>query len=99
MKENSENNSSRWPWLMAILGLVIVNVVYLGFRTGVCLDAAEGSGATSTCTSGPLFGIEGTWLLGVISGAALLYFTIRFIRSTKADGVEGRPVNQSQSVQ
>lgn len=71
---------------MAILGLVVFNVLYLGFRRGECLDAAEGSGATSVCTSGPLFGIEGTWMLGGLSGAAVVYFALRLRRATRAGG-------------
>lgn len=75
-----------WPWAMAILGVIVLNAFFIGSGGGECFDYGVESGATGTCTSGPMLGIEGTWILGVVSAAAVVYFARRVVRIISALG-------------
>lgn len=66
-----------WPWAIAILGLIGLNVFFIGSRRGECFDYVIESGAIGTCTSGPVLGIEATWISGIVSAAAVVYFARR----------------------
>ena len=76
--------SSRWPWAITILGVVVANVLLLGTQTGQCIDYALESGAESTCTSGPIIGIAGAWVLGIVSLLAVAYCTYRLVQSFRS---------------
>ncbi|GEP27286.1 hypothetical protein [Cryobacterium sp. Hh38] len=67
-------------WVLASLLIIAVNVVLLGTRTGECTDYSPESGAVSTCSSGPLVGVPGTWAIAILSLVALAYFVYRLVR-------------------
>ncbi|MDR6417737.1 hypothetical protein J2808_004508 [Pseudarthrobacter sulfonivorans] len=73
-----------WPWFVAILLVIIVNISLLGYQQGECVDYTTESGATSICTSGPALGIAGTWILAIVSLAAIAYFTRRIVHLARA---------------
>lgn len=70
----------RLRWAILIVLLVVVNFLLVGYRVGECTDYTVESGAESTCTSGPLLGIPGTWTFGVLSICAVAYFVHRIAR-------------------
>lgn len=73
-----------WPWAVAILLVIIVNVLSFGYQRGECFDYTIESGAVGTCSSGPALGMAGTWLLAVVSIAAIVYFTRRLVHVVRA---------------
>jgi hypothetical protein len=73
-----------WPWAVAILLVIVVNLAFFGYQRGECIDYTVESGAVSTCSSGPVLGIYGTWLLAVVSVAAIVYFTRRLVHVARA---------------
>lgn len=73
----------RWPWALAILLVIAVDALLIGFRTGECFDYTAESGAVSTCTSGPVLGPAGMWLLVVISVILILYLARRLVRAAR----------------
>lgn len=73
-----------WPLAVAILLVMIVNVSLFGYQQGECIDYTIESGARSTCTSGPALGIAGTWILAIVSAAAIIYFTRRLVHVARA---------------
>ena len=73
----------RWPWALAMVLVVTVDVLLFGFRTGECLDYTAESGADSTCASGPVLGLAGTWLLAVVSFLVITYLGRRFMRASR----------------
>jgi hypothetical protein len=70
----------RLRWVNLILLLVAVNFLLFRYRVGECTDYTVESGAESTCTSGPLLGVPGTWAFGILSLCALAYFVYRIAR-------------------
>lgn len=77
--------SLRWClWAVSILLVIAVNVWFLGYQHGECIDYAIGSGAKSTCSSGPVLGIGGTCILAIVSVAAIAYFTRRLVHAGRA---------------
>ena len=66
--------------LFWILLLVAVGFLHFGSQVGECTDYTVESGAESTCTSGPLFGVPGTWALVILSLLTLGYFAYRIAR-------------------
>lgn len=66
--------------MIASLLLVAVNVLFFGYRVGVCTDYTVESGVESTCTSSPLLGPSGTWVFGILSLFAVAYFVYRLMR-------------------
>lgn len=73
----------RWPWAVAIVLVIAVDALLIGFRTGECIDYTPESGAVSTCTSGPALGPEGTWLLAAVSVLVISYFGRRLVRAAR----------------
>jgi hypothetical protein len=85
MDETPRFRSPRWwPWVVAILLLIAVNITVLGHRRGECVDYTIESGATSMCTSGPALSMDGTWILATVSAAALVYFAVRLVHAARA---------------
>ena len=74
----------RWPWAVAILLLITVNITLLGYRRGECVDYTIESGATSMCTSGPVLSSDGTWILATASVVAVVYFAGRLVHAVRA---------------
>ena len=72
-----------WPWVCAILLVIAVDALLLGFRTGECIDYTAESGAASTCTSGPALGSAGTWLLAAASVLVIGYHARRLARAAR----------------
>lgn len=72
-----------WPWAGAILLVVAVDALLIGFRTGECIDYAPESGAVSACSTGPLLGLEGTWLLAAVSVLLIAYLARRLWRAAR----------------
>ena len=73
-----------WPWAVAILLLITVNLTLVGYKGGECVDYTIESGATSMCTSGPALSMDGTWILAVVSVGAIIYFARRLARVARA---------------
>ena len=73
----------RWPWALAIGVVLAVDALLIGFRAGECIDYTAESGAVSTCTSGPVLGPAGTWLLAAVSVVVILYFARRLVRAAR----------------
>lgn len=73
-----------WPWAAAILLVIIVNAAFFSAQRGECFDDAVGSGAVSTCANGPALGVPGTWLLAIVSVAAVVHFTRRLVQGLAA---------------
>ncbi|SKB90554.1 hypothetical protein SAMN05660473_02968 [Arthrobacter sp. 49Tsu3.1M3] len=71
----------RWPWALAILLVIAVDALLLGFGTGECIDYTAESGAASTCTSGPALGSEGMWVLAAASVLVIGYLARRLARA------------------
>jgi hypothetical protein len=85
MDETPRFRSPRsWPWALAILLVIIVNIALLGYKRGECVDYTIESGATSMCTSGPALSMDGTWILAVLGVAAVAYFTRRLVQAVRA---------------
>ena len=74
----------RWPWAVAILLLIAVNMTLLGYKRGECVDYTIASGATSMCTSGPALSMEATWILVTVSVVAVVYFAGRLVHAVRA---------------
>ena len=73
----------RWPWAVAIVLVIAVDALLIGFRTGECIDYTAESGAVSTCTSGPVLGAAGTWLLAAVSVLVISHFARRLVRAAR----------------
>jgi hypothetical protein len=72
------------PWAVAILLLITVNITLLEYKRGECVGHTIESGATSMCTSGPAFSMDGTWIFATVSVAAVVYFALRLVRVVRA---------------
>ena len=84
MKETPQlRRRPRWPWALAILLVIAVDALLLGFRSGECIDYTVESGALSTCTSGPAFGSAGTWLLAAASVVVIGCLARRLVRAAR----------------
>jgi hypothetical protein len=68
---------------LAILLVIVVDALLLGFRTGECFDYAAESGAVSTCTSGPVLEPAGAWLLAAVSVLVISYPARRLVRAAR----------------
>ncbi|MFF2031370.1 hypothetical protein [Arthrobacter sp. NPDC058192] len=67
------------------MGLVIaVDALMLGFRVGECHDFAVESGAVSTCTSGPILGLAGSWLLVAVSVVVIVHLARRLVSAARS---------------
>ena len=85
MDETPRFRSPRWwPWAVAILLLITVNIVLVGYKAGECVDYTIESGATSMCTSGPALSVDGTWIFVAVSVAAVVYFALRLVQAVRA---------------
>lgn len=85
MDETPRFRSPRWwPWALAIVFVIIVNLTLLGYKRGECVDYTIESGATGMCTSGPALSMDGTWILAVVSVAAVVYFSLRLVQAVRA---------------
>lgn len=85
MDETPRFRSPRWwPWAVAILLVISVNITLLGYKQGECVDYTIESGATSMCTSGPALSMDGTWILAVVSIAAIIYLARRLAHVARA---------------
>ena len=73
-----------WPWAVAILLLITVNITLLGYKRGECVGYTIESGATSMCTSGPALSMDGTWILVTVSVVAVVYFAGRLVHAVSA---------------
>ena len=74
----------RWPWAVAILLMILLNIALLGVQRGECFDYVPESGALSTCRSSPLLGVTGSWLVAIVSVVAIIYFTLRLVQIARA---------------
>ncbi|MGG7466083.1 MULTISPECIES: hypothetical protein [unclassified Plantibacter] len=75
-----------WGWLaLAIATSLVVSFLIFGTSTGECLDAAPGSGAISACSSEPMMGYAGSWVLGLVAAVVVVYAVIRTFRRPSAD--------------
>ena len=72
-----------WPWAWAIVLVIAVDALLIGLRAGECIDYTAESGAVSTCTSGPVLGPAGTWLLAAASVVVILYLARRLVRAAR----------------
>jgi hypothetical protein len=85
MDETPRFRSPRWwPWAVAILFVITVNITLLGYKRGECVDYTVESGATSMCASGPALSMDGTWILAIVSVAAIIYFARRLAYVARA---------------
>lgn len=85
MDETPRFRSPRWwPWAVAILLLITVNLTFLGYKRGECVDYTIEPGATSMCTSGPALSMDGTWILATVSVVAVVYFAGRLVHAVRA---------------
>ena len=73
-----------WPWAVAILLLITVNITLLGYKGGECVDYTIKSGATSMCASGPAVSMDGTWILAAVSVVAVVYFAGRLAHAVRS---------------
>ena len=71
------------PWALAIVLVIAVDALLIGSRTGECIDYTAESGAGGTCTSGPVLGPAGTWLLAAASVVVVLYLARRLARAAR----------------
>jgi hypothetical protein len=77
MDETPRLRSPRWwPWVLAILLLIIVNMTLLAYKAGECV----GPTTDGACTSGPALSADGTWIFTTVSVAAVVYFARRLVR-------------------
>lgn len=60
---------SAWWLVAAVLVPAVVVLCAFGLTTGSCSDAAPGTGLESSCTTGPMVGLAGAWILS--AGAAV----------------------------
>jgi hypothetical protein len=85
MDETPRFRSPRWwPWAVAILLVITVNIALLGYKRGECVGYTIESGPTSMCTSGPALSMDGTWIFAVVSVAAVVYFALRLVHEVRA---------------
>lgn len=73
---------SRWAW--GALALVSAAVVFFiaNFTQGACYDSGADP-AASYCTSGPIVGVAGAWVLWAVWVLLAVYFLRRIIRRRK----------------
>ena len=84
MEETSQlRRRPAWPWALALLLVIAADALLIGFGTGECVDYTAESGAASTCTSGPVLGPAGTWLLAAASVVVILYLSRRLVRAAR----------------
>jgi hypothetical protein len=85
MDDTARFRSSRWwPWAVAILLLITVNITLLAYKGGECVHHTIESDPTSVCASGPALSMDGTWILVMVSVAAVVYFALRLVRVVRA---------------
>jgi hypothetical protein len=85
MDETPRFRSPRWwPWVVAILLVITVNITLLGYKRGECVGHTFESGATSMCTSGPALSMDGSWIFVTVSLAAVVYFALRLVQVVRA---------------
>ena len=85
MDETPRLRSRRWwPWAVAILLLITVNITLLAYKGGECVGPRIESGATSMCTGGPALSMDGTWIFATVSVAAVVYFALRLVHAVRA---------------
>jgi hypothetical protein len=84
VEETPQLRPPKWrPWALAILLVIAVDALLIGFRTGECFDYTAESGAVSTCASGPVLGPAGTWLLAAVSVLIISYLARRLARAAR----------------
>ncbi|MET0788694.1 MAG: hypothetical protein ABWY33_05560 [Cellulomonas sp.] len=68
---------SAW-WLVAAVVVPAVVVLFaFGLTTGSCYEAADGADTQSYCTSGPMVGLPGAWILSIGAAVFALYALLR----------------------
>ena len=70
----------RWPWALAILLVIIVNLILLAYKSHECV----GEIIESICTSGPALNMDGTWIFVLVSVAAVIYFARCLVHVARA---------------
>lgn len=78
------HHPARWPWVAAILVVLVLDFVPLGGSHG-CFDYAPSTGAESICSTESIADSAGLWVVGIVSFVAIAYFTVRLIRTFRAD--------------
>jgi hypothetical protein len=66
-----------------VLLVLVADVILMGTSVGQCADYTAESGAESTCTSGPVLGLAGTWVLGAVSVLAIAYCGRRLVHRSR----------------
>ena len=81
MDETPRFRSPRWwPWALAILLVIIVNIAFVGYKSGECV----GPTIDGACTSGPALSADGTWIFVLVSVAAVIYFARCLVHVARA---------------
>jgi amino acid transporter len=70
----------RWPWIVTIAALALVNFLVWETGAGQCVDYTAESGLISTCTSGPAVGWAGAWGISGVSVLIVAYCIYRLAR-------------------
>ncbi|MFB2586769.1 hypothetical protein [Herbiconiux liukaitaii] len=76
----------RWPKLVGIVLIVVVNFVVWGTWVGRCDDYAPAVSARSTCVTEPAVGLPGAILIAFVSVVAIIAL-VRGLVSTRQDGL------------
>jgi hypothetical protein len=71
-------------WVLAALATGMgIPVLAFGFRGGECIDYVPPG--VGTCSSGPVVGIYGAWVLTAIAGLLAMYFVRKAIADWRRD--------------
>ncbi|MFJ3028819.1 hypothetical protein ACIPEQ_08250 [Curtobacterium sp. NPDC087080] len=69
-------------WVVLALVTAVPALLLAVTQQTSCADAAPGE-ATSSCTSGPLLGVTGSWIAGVVAAAVVVVAVAQVVRAVR----------------
>lgn len=72
-----------WPWVVVIVGLVVLNLTTFLNWSGECVDYVGEASALSYCSSGPAVGWPQVWVIAALSLLGVLYSAYRIARRNR----------------
>ncbi|AIV39816.1 MULTISPECIES: hypothetical protein [unclassified Curtobacterium] len=70
-------------WVVLALVTAVPALFLAVTRVSSCADAAPGAG-TSRCTSGPVLGVTGSWIAGVVATVIVVIAVVHVVHVVRA---------------